>query len=253
MTRARSRRKPVIGVTTQSGAPDWVEKNSQNYINILGEYGAVPTVLSPDYPAVLPDGEVFYPDERGCLPEAVLACLDGLLLSGGGDVHPRYFGQTVAGADPDSINLKRDELEVHLARQALSADLPLFGVCRGCQVLNVAAGGGMVQHLDGHRSSKESPRLHDVTICAESRLYRLILSPNLAVNTYHHQGIDETTLAPLLRISATAQPETWLIEAYESPFHRWAVGVQWHPERIFELPDAHRRLWESFLEAACED
>jgi putative glutamine amidotransferase len=253
MNHAIGFRQPVIGVTTQSGTLTWVEKNSRYYMNILAEYGAVPVVLSPDCPVVLPSGEVLHPDELGHLPEAVLAGLDGLVLSGGGDVHPLYFGQEIAGADSNSINLKRDELELHLARHALALDLPLFGICRGCQVLNVAAGGGMIQHLEGHRSSKESPRLHEVIIHAESRLHRIVPLSSLAVNTYHHQGIDRATLAPLFHASATAQPEEWLIEAYESLMHRWVIGVQWHPERAFELPEAHRRLWMSFLEAACED
>jgi len=245
--------KPLtIGVTTCHGDPAWIAANSRNYLNILAEYGVTVVVLSPDVPASLPDGTSFAPDALGRLPAAVLAHLDGIILSGGGDVDPSYFGQPLDGAEPQSINLKRDELELGLGQQALAADLPIFGICRGCQVLNVAAGGGMVQHLDGHRSSPASTAFHDVMILPASRLRTLIGQAALGVNTFHHQGLNQATLAPAFQVAATAQPDPWLVEAYESAAHRWVIGVQWHPERLFELEVGHRRLWESFL-AACAD
>ena len=138
--------KPLwIGVITRHGDPAWVKNNTRNYLTVLQEYGAIPVVLSPDCPTILPDGSTLQPDTEGRLSSSILDHLDGLILSGGGDVHPKYFGQALAGAEPESIDLKRDELELQLAQAALARDLPLFAICRGCQVLNVAAGGGMVQ------------------------------------------------------------------------------------------------------------
>jgi len=242
-----------IGVTTKHGRSDWVEKNTHNYLAVLRELGATPVLLSPDEPACLPDGASYLPDAQGRLPADVLDHLDGLILSGGGDVHPRYFGAELAGARPETIFEARDELELALARRAMAMDMPLFGICRGCQVLNVAAGGGMVQDFPNHRSPTENPVLHEVTLAPASHLARMIGSETLAVNTYHHQGVDAATLAPGMHIAAlAAAPDDWLIEAFESPTQRWVMGVQWHPERVFELPDAHRRLWESFIEA-CQD
>lgn len=239
-----------IGLTTKHGHTEWVEKNTRNYLAMLKELGATPVLLAPDTPAQLPDGSTFHPDALGRLPAAVLDYLDGLILSGGGDVHPRYFGAELAGAEEKSISEARDELELHLSRQALAQDLPIFGICRGCQVLNVAAGGGMVQDFPNHRSDTQNPVLHDVSLLSGSRLAELVGAPSLAVNTYHHQGVDAATLAPGMRIAALASaPDDWLVEAFESPTHRWVVGVQWHPERIFELPDGHRRLWASFIDA----
>lgn len=111
----------------------------------------------------------------------------------------------------------------------------------------------MVQDFPDHRSDTNNPVLHEVSLLPGSRLAGIIGGTALAVNTYHHQGVDIPTLAPGMRVSAlSAAPDEWLVEAYESPSHRWVVGVQWHPERIFELPDGHRRLWESFI-AACEE
>ena len=174
-----------------------------------------------------------------------------MILAGGGDVHPKYFGQPLAGAEPDSIDLKRDELELTLGQQALARDLPIFAICRGCQVLNVAAGGGMVQHFGGHRSPKERTAFHDVTIAPDSRFYAIVDAQRLPVNTFHHQGMDMASMAPIFTPVALAQPDEWLVEAYESRQHSWVIGVQWHPERVFELDAHHRRLWDSFL-AACK-
>lgn len=244
--------KPLwIGVTTRHGDPEWVQTNTRNYLQVLQSYGAVPVVLSPDCPTTLPDGSTLHPDTAGRLPAAVLDHLQGLILSGGGDVHPQYFGQELNGAEPESIDLKRDELELELSQAALARDLPIFAICRGCQVLNVAAGGGMVQHLPGHRSPKENTAYHDVVIAPGSRFQAIVGAQRLPVNTFHHQGMDLATMAPLFTPSALAQPDEWLVEAYESRSHRWVIGVQWHPERIFELADEHRRLWDSFI-AACQ-
>ncbi|MEZ4661001.1 MAG: gamma-glutamyl-gamma-aminobutyrate hydrolase family protein [Caldilineaceae bacterium] len=224
--------KPIIGVTTKRGNPRWVRDNTQTYLDALAAHGAIGVVLAPDTPAALPDGTTFTPDELGRLPGEILDNLDGLVLAGGGDVHPQYFGATLNGANPDSIDHLRDELELNLARRALHMDLPLFGICRGCQVLNVAAGGGMVQHFDNHRSSAENPFQHDVIIDAASRLYQIVGADRLTTNTYHHQGIDQATLAPILRPAGIAEPDPWLLEAFESADHTWVIGVQWHPERF---------------------
>ena len=244
--------KPIIGVTTKQGNARWVRDNTQTYLDALAAHEAIGVVLAPDAPATLPDGTTFTPDALGRLPGEILDRLDGLVLAGGGDVDPKYFGATLNGANPDSIDLLRDELELHLTRRALHMDLPLFGICRGCQVLNVAAGGGMVQHFDNHRSSKDNPIVHDVLIDAATLLYQIVGTERLTTNTYHHQGIDQESLAPILRSSGIAEPDPWLLEAFESANHTWVIGVQWHPERLFELPDAHRRLWVDFVKTCAE-
>lgn len=246
-----SQRKPVVGITTRFGDPDRVNRNAANYLSAAAQAGAIAVVLSPDAPARFPDGAVFEPDEQGRLPKAVLDHVDGLVLAGGGDVDPKYFGAELNGANEAGIDHKRDELELTLARDAMERDLPIFGICRGCQVLNVAAGGGMVQHFDGHRSPKENPRLHDVVLVNGTRTGTLIGQERLAVNTYHHQGMSADEMAPCFVTTGWADPDSWLVEAFESPSHRWLIGVQWHPERLFELPDAHLRLWQSFVDACC--
>lgn len=245
------RTRPLwIGVTSRHGAAEWLQQNTRNYITMVVSYRAVPVLLTPDCEALFPNGEHFTPSVEGRLPERVLDRLDGLILSGGGDVAPHYFNQPLAGAEESTIDLRRDELEIGLAQAALARNLPIFGICRGCQVLNVAAGGAMVQHLEGHRSPADgATRFHPVAVAGQSKLRSIVAVDRFDVNTFHHQGLDRTSLAPIFRCAAVAEPDNWLIEAYESIQHDWVIGVQWHPERIFELGDAHRRLWESFIDA----
>ncbi len=239
-----------IGITSRHGNPEWLQQNARNYIAMVGSYRACPILLTPDHPALLPDGARYEPADDGRLSDALLDHLDGLILSGGGDVAPHAFHQPLAGAEESSIDLKRDALEIGLSQAALARNLPIFGICRGCQVLNVAAGGAMIQHFDGHRSPADGPtRFHPVRVDSESRLRAIVAVDAFDVNTFHHQGLDRTSLAPIFRSAAIAEPDHWLVEAYESHVHDWVVGVQWHPERLFELGNAHRRLWESFIEA----
>jgi len=241
-----------IGITTKHGNSEWVSRNTHNYVSMVRGYGAEAIILAPDAPAQLPDGSTYAPDSHGRIAPEILRSLDGLILSGGGDVNPRYFGQDLAGAEPKTIDEKRDELEIVLAQAALAADMPLFAICRGCQVLNVAAGGAMVQHFDGHRTPEGGPtHYHDVKIEEGSKLRTIVQQATLPVNTFHHQGVDAGSLAPIFATAAVASPDPWLVEAYESRQHQWVVGVQWHPERHFELEHGHRRIWDSFM-AACE-
>lgn len=239
----------VVGVTTRHGNDEWISKNTKNYLNTLNMLGVTPIILAPDVPAQLPNGVSYHPDAQGRLNTEILNYLDGLILSGGGDVAPHYFGAELDGAEPESIDLARDELELALARMALEMDMPLFGICRGCQLLNVAAGGSMIQHFTGHRSPKDSTAFHDVVVTPQSRFHQIVGEESFAVNTFHHQGMDQASIAPIFTPSATAFPDSWLVEAYESATHNWVVGVQWHPERTFELSEPHLRLWQSFIEA----
>ncbi len=190
-----------------------------------------------------------YPDDD---LEALLPTLDGLILAGGGDVHPRFFGQENQGTDMDSVNEARDEMELALARYAATQGLPTLGVCRGIQVMNIALGGGLIQHIEGHsqvaNTFQGSSTLHWVHVKPQSLLARLLdVNPGLMVNSYHHQAVPEDALAPGLEVTAWA--EDGIVEGLEMPGHPFFVGVQWHPERYFELPLAHRRLFSKLIQA----
>ncbi len=185
----------------------------------------------------------------------VLDELAGLLLSGGGDIHPSYYGQEMAGSEPDHMDPARDEFELELTRQALARDLPVLGICRGIQVLNVALGGGLTQHVPGHRveAGGKSWVQHWVHLVPGSRLADILgLTDSVVVNSHHHQAVTTDRLAEGLVPAAYDDVTHGLLEAVESIAHRWVIGVQWHPERSWELPEVHQRLFAAFLEAVSQ-
>ena len=183
------------------------------------------------------------------------AGMDGLLLSGGADIDPARYGENSSGTR--DVEPGRDTLEDEAYRAALEASVPVLGVCRGLQAINVFGGGSLVQHLDGHESvAYPSPTVtrHGLRLVPGSRLGSILDgSADLEVNSYHHQAITLDRLAPGLRISATAtHPGVGeLVEAVESADpDRWLMGVQCHPERTESSPPVFERLWSAFV-AAC--
>ena len=156
---------------------------------------------------------------------------DGLCLAGGPDISPARYGEsdpTHLAKEPD---LERDDLEFDAISTALRRDIPVLGICRGFQLINVALGGTLVLHVDHHEpENPDSVRLHHgVAIDPSSKLAAASGGAPLAVNSRHHQAVTSKELAPSLRATASVGD---LVEAFESLEHRWVVGVQWHPERI---------------------
>jgi putative glutamine amidotransferase len=160
--------------------------------------------------------------------------LDGIILTGGLDVAPARYGESphpkVKQADP-----ARDDFEMDLLTDALARDLPVLAICRGHQILNVALGGRLHQHIEdgSHRADYRSDgypsRWHTVRLEPDSRLRELLDVAEVEVNSRHHQGVLLETLAPDL--AAVALAPDGIVEAVESRRHRWVVGVQWHAER----------------------
>ncbi len=227
--------RPKIGVTARSLEPASLER-LRWYMESVRLAGGDPVVLAPDGP---------HPHQEA---------IDGLLLSGGGDVHPRYYGQPMAGAEADGVDEARDEMEIELTHAALRDDRPILAICRGIQLLNVAMGGVLIQDLgEGHRTPKGAYKHHLIWVEPGTLMAATLgASGQVAVNTYHHQGIRADMLAPGLIASARALPEEWLIEGVESPDHRFVLGVQWHPERHREVPHLHRRLFQALVRAAAD-
>ncbi len=230
-------RPPRIGVTTRTNDKSYLDRWARNYYWAILWAGGDPILLTPET-VLLP-------------PEEQIAQLDGLFLTGGGDVHPRYFNQPVDGAEPDEIHDARDELELPLIQAALAVDLPVLGVCRGIQVLNVAAGGGLLQHVDGHRSPSDRARYHEVDVLPGSLLANVLdLDGRFVTNTYHHQAVTLDILAPGFVPAAHTTEGPPLLEAMVGERWRWVLGVQWHPERFYELEPVHRRMFTRFVETA---
>ena len=173
---------------------------------------------------------------------------DGFLFSGGVDVDPVYYGQSEKHPDVE-INGERDEFELALIRLALDGGKPIFGICRGIQLINVALGGTLHQHIAGHRQ-KESANIetHNVRVLGGTHLAEVADSEVIRVNSLHHQVIDK--LAPSL--VATAFSDDGYIEAVESStVHEYGLqieAVQWHPERIMSVNKVSRALIAEFVE-----
>ena len=230
ITRGLSRTRPVHELS----------RSMQSYHARVREAGGEPVDLHPGLEAA---------------PEQLIEGLDGLVLSGGGDVNPARYGQA-PHPETDEIDDDRDELELGLLHAALARDLPVFAICRGHQVLNVACGGPLLQHIegDGHRAYEDGAgeyrsRFHDLLIEQDSRLARLLGESRIRTNSRHHQAVTSDGIAPGL--VPTAYSPDGLVEGLESPAHRWVVGVQWHPERD-EVKDAFQALFADFIGAAAQ-
>ncbi|MEU4726813.1 gamma-glutamyl-gamma-aminobutyrate hydrolase family protein [Streptomyces sp. NPDC023588] len=224
--------RPLIGITT------YVEESTR--------YGVwdVPTSLVPSgyYELVQAAGGsavLLPPDEPGAAAE-VLSRVDGLVVAGGPDVDPVHYG---AARDPrtGAPATVRDQWELALLTAALDSDTPVLGICRGMQALNVALGGTLIQHIDGHADTPGVMSWHPVHPVPGTRYAALV--PEVAqVPTYHHQAVDR--LGRGLIVSAHAVDGT--VEAIELPDpERWVLGVQWHPER-----DKDTRVMSSLIAAA---
>jgi putative glutamine amidotransferase len=191
-------------------------------------------------------------------PEAIaryLGIVDGLLLSGGVDVAPAYFGEAphpqLGPVDDD-----RDTTELPLIREALAQDMPMFAICRGIQSLNVALGGTLIQDIPSQTPSAihhqqndvgipRSQTSHAVRIVPASRLHSIVGAEEMQTNSFHHQALKQ--VAPGLVVTAYAQDD--IIEAAESPAHRYVVAVQFHPEETAPNDLHSRQLFEAFIAA----
>ena len=222
--------RPLIGITTHAtGAPhrDALDRLRDQIIYEVERAGGLPVVIPPGLPE---------PALRGLFER-----MDGLLLSGGGDVDPTLYG-AAPGALTGGVDVARDQAERELARWSLDAAKPIFGICRGVQVLNVACGGTLYQDIgeyvgaQRHTFYPDLPfdlRAHAVQIEAGSRLGRIVARATLEVNSLHHQACRE--VAAGLRVVARA-PDG-LIEALEALDHPFALAVQWHPEALPEMAE----------------
>ena len=242
--------KPLIGVTTSElrpgelatlrrhGEPPHAEMAlGITYVRAIEAAGGVPVVMPPLAPADVP---------------ALVARLDGLLLSGGPDLAPAaYDAQPHAELGATEPGL--DAFEYAVVREALRVELPILGICRGAQALNVACGGTLHQHLPDvvgdavvHRQAEDGRRpTHVVDVVAGSRLARVLGTTRLRVNSFHHQAVDR--LGAGLRVCGRAPDGT--IEAIEDPVRSFVMAVQWHAETLVGAA-AQMALFEELVAVA---
>ncbi len=177
--------------------------------------------------------------------EAILDRVDGVVVAGGPDIDPSLYGQAPhPELGPTDVGL--DRFEIGLVRRALERDLPLLGICRGAEVLNVARGGTLVQHIEGHRQQEEGRiPTQDVRIEKGSRVAEIAGATRLRVNTFHHQAVDALGGG----VRAVAWSDDGVVEAIELEGLDFAIGVQWHAEGLID-EQAQRALFSRFAAAA---
>jgi putative glutamine amidotransferase len=212
--------RPIVGITTYAEDARWGVWDAPAALIPLAYVRAVEA--AGGRALLVP------PNTEGL--EETLDVLDGLLLSGGADLDPGSYGAE-AHPETNGVRPERDSAEIALLEGALARDMPVLAVCRGSQVLNVACGGDLVQHLPevvGHEGHKKVPGVfadHDVDVLPETRLHEVI-GERAPVKSHHHQGYGR--LGDGLREAARAEDGT--VEAIEDPSRRFALGVLWHPE-----------------------
>ncbi len=225
--------RPIIGITTYVEPASWGVWHDLETTLIPHAYTEAVT-LAGGRAVLLP------PDD---LDAGVIRVLDGLVLGGGADLDPALYGaqpEPLTDTRPD-----RDVAEMALARGALAADLPILGVCRGMQLLTVAAGGTLHQHLPdvlGHEKHRPAPGVygsHEARFTPGSKIAGL-MGDDVGIQCYHHQGVADAG-----SLTVTGRAEDGMAEAVEDPGHRFLLGVQWHPEVTRD-----KRLFGALVNAA---
>ena len=236
--------RPIIGITCKKRA---AIKDYKDYRDAIEEFGGEPCLFA---------------SREDSIPEA-LPDIGGLLLPGGGDLDPRHYDEPryhVKGISKiRGISQSRDALELDLCKKALEADIPVFGICRGIQVMNVVMGGSLYQDIHTQLTDcllhKDAESVYDarhsIQIQPNSLLNQLTGECITEVNSAHHQAVKVIGVGFVV----TAQSEEGIIEAIESPSHRFVIGVQYHPERMLQDPELRKhkqKLFEAFIHAASQ-
>ncbi len=232
--------RPAIGITIgYDQRRAGLHLLRQDYVRSVEQAGGLPLVVATLGAADAPQ---------------LLDRVSGLLLSGGSDVDPALYGEPRHPSVTHVVR-ERDEFEIALAREALLRDLPLLAICRGQQVLNVAAGGTLVQDIpsqlpNGVDHDPERERwetAHEVEVLPGTRLRAILGKDRVAVNSFHHQAVKDVGRG--LVVSARSSRDA-VIEGVEAPERRFALGVQWHPEGFWNQREGFAPLFEALVEAA---
>ncbi len=240
--------KPVIGVTPDFNAGDRQEWGGKEptyflrarYVRAIEELGGVPVIL----PLVA---------DRAAR-RRLMTGIDGLLLTGSGpDLDPTLYGERKRFTFP-VVARRRSSFELDLVRLAIRNEIPTLAICGGMQTMNVACGGTLYQDIPAqvhdvlqHRQTRPAIHVsHSVSIAPGSLLNRIIKRTDMKVNSSHHQSVKAVGRA----LIASATAPDGIIEAIEHPAHPFFLGLQWHPEFLFERHVLHRRLFQTFLRAA---
>lgn len=233
-------RKPVIGLTTSYEKTENADRIFLNhsYLDTIRHFGGLPLVLPSEGDA----------DEL----EYLISLCDGVLLTGGDDIDPARFGEKKWN-DTVSVTPERDERELMVCRLADERQMPILGICRGIQLMNVYFGGTLYQDIPTQRPSLIDHRMappyhrccHNCITIPGSPLRALVESDTIGVNSHHHQSVKD--LAPGFEVMGHC--EDGIIEAIWDPGKKFVWGVQWHPERIWDVESASAKIFQAFIHA----
>ena len=234
---------PWIGITTNrtvNSAGNLMHSIIEAYVVSISNAGAVPVLI----PLGLDIDQL----------RSIISRLEGILFSGGGDVHPDVY-KSLMHPQVYGIDSDRDRVEILLLEQVLKSNIPFFGICRGLQLINVGMGGTLYEDLNDqfsgslrHNSPEDWSRdslAHPVKISPKSRLFDILQQDTFSVNSWHHQGIRRLADG----VSSSAVAPDGVIEAIELPDHPFGLAVQWHPEWL-QNHELMQRLFKAFVQAA---
>lgn len=229
---------PLIGITTYGRDENNRFYLPAQYVDAVRRAGGIPLLLPPGEPHA----------------ESLLVQLEGLILTGGGDIDPSLYG----GAPHPAIYMvdpERDKSEIALVQYSAQSALPTLGICRGSQVINVALGGTLIEHLPDavgetifHRLPPREPTQHSIRLTPGCRLAEILFQEEFLAPSWHHQAIRQP--APGLKVVGQAPDGT--TEAVEMADHPWLIGVQWHPELAAADEPLHQKLFNGLVSAASE-
>lgn len=232
--------KPLIGVTPCYDYDNRTTYIKYGYCEGLNEAGAVSFLI----PAVTNE----------LILDEIFESLDGLLLSGGPDIDARLYNEENLPFN-DCISPLRDNLELYLAKKVLESGKPVLGICRGIQIMNVAAGGTLYQDIGSQitsstvlKHSQQAPKwhpTHDIRVSQGSKVWKVFKKQFISVNTFHHQAIKDVAAGFVV----TSSTSDGVIESIEHTQHTFAVGIQWHPELMWENYPEQLNLFKLFVDS----
>jgi putative glutamine amidotransferase len=240
--------RPIIGITcSRSVDGRWSDYSRGHFMEFAFDAYSQAVLNCGGAPLLVPITQ-----DRSSLA-AICSRLDGLILTGGPDINPRFYKEEPRQGLQD-VDEAQDQMELELVQQALAADMPVLGICRGLQILNVAMGGTLYQDIMHQvpKACNHAPRAdrgvvsHKITIEPDTRLQSILQRRSLWVNSKHHQAVNR----PALGLSVGATATDGIIEALEAPDRSFVIAVQWHPEGLWRKNPSAKKLFKALIAAA---